>query len=241
MYRRAKLHFKKADPVLYKVALLHNIADIRRSRDVFRDIVRAIVNQQLSGKAAETIFGRLEEKVKAKTKNKTSRAAKSPSVITAASIAALSMPALRSCGLSNAKAATIKALAHAVLGRTSHTPGTPAETAHKLDLAIIHTYPDETVIKLLTSIKGIGPWTAEMILMSSLGRTDIFSYGDLGLKKGIMHLYGLRKLPSDRLMDKLSRAWSPYRTYAAKVLWRVADRNKKGREIKKRKSKIKNK
>ena len=195
MYSRAKLHFKKADPLLYEAARLHDIADIRRSRDVFRDIVRAIVNQQLSGKAAETIFCRLEEKVS----------------ITPVSIADISVPALRSCGLSEVKAKTIKALARAILKNT------------QLDLAVIHTYPDDKVIELLTSIKGIGPWTAEMILMSSLGRTDIFSKGDLGLKKGIMHLYGLPKLPSDRLMDKLSRAWSPYRTYAARVLWRVAD------------------
>jgi DNA-3-methyladenine glycosylase II len=207
MYHRAKLHFKKADPILYEATRLHDIADIRRSKNVFRDIVHAIINQQLSGKAAETIFGRLEEKVKAKTKAQAGRTA-----ITPASIAALSIPALRSCGLSNAKAATIKALARAVLRKDA-----------QLDLASIHTYPDDKVIELLTSIKGIGPWTAEMILMFSLGRTDIFSKGDLGLKKGIMHLYGLSKLPSDRVMDKLSRAWSPYRTYAARVLWRVAD------------------
>jgi 3-methyladenine DNA glycosylase/8-oxoguanine DNA glycosylase len=223
MYHRAKLHFKKADPILYQAARLHHIADICRSRNVFRDIVQTIVNQQLSGKAAETIFGRLEAKVKARAGHAS---------ITAASIAVLSIPTLRACGLSNAKATTIKALACAVLGRTPGTPRKSAEAAHKLDLAIIHTHPDDKVIELLTSIKGIGPWTAEMILMSSLGRTDIFSYGDLGLKKGIMHLYDLSKLPSDRLMEKLARAWSPYRTYAAKVLWRVADGKKVKRKEK---------
>jgi 3-methyladenine DNA glycosylase/8-oxoguanine DNA glycosylase len=215
MYHHAKLHFKKVDPILYEAAQLHDIADIRRSRDVFRDIVHAIVNQQLSGKAAETIFRRLEEKVKVKT------------AITPAGIATLSIPALRACGLSNAKARTIKALARAVLHKdTIKDAKKNAKQNKKLDLATIHTHPDEKVIELLTSIKGIGPWTAEMILMSSLGRTDIFSKGDLGLKKGIMHLYGLSELPSDRLMDKLSRAWSPYRTYAARVLWRVADGRK---------------
>ena len=101
-----------------------------------------------------------------------------------------------------------------------------AKAADKLDLAKIHLHKDEKIIELLTSVKGIGPWTAEMILMSSLGREDIFSKGDLGLRKGIMRLYGLRKMPSDKLMDKLAKAWSPYRTYAAKVLWRVADKGK---------------
>jgi DNA-3-methyladenine glycosylase II len=65
-----------------------------------------------------------------------------------------------------------------------------------------------------------------MILMFSLGRQDIFSKGDLGLRKGIKYLYKLKKLPSDRFIDRLAKTWSPYRTYAARVLWRVADGEK---------------
>ena len=78
----------------------------------------------------------------------------------------------------------------------------------------------------LTQVKGVGPWTAQMLLMFSLARADIFSKGDLGLRKGIMFLYGLKKMPSDRKMDSLTAPWSPYRTYAARVLWRVADKAK---------------
>lgn len=197
MYHKAKLHFKKADPILYKAAKLHAIANVTRSRDVFGDIVHAIVNQQLSGKAAGTIFGRL-------------KIAAGKGGVTPKAIAKLGMPVLRKCGLSGAKAATIKGLARAVVRK-------------EIDLVSIHEHADEKVIEVLTSQKGIGPWTAEMILMFSLGRTDIFSKGDLGLRKGIMRLYGLKKMPSDRFMDKLSLAWSPWRTYAARVLWRVAD------------------
>jgi DNA-3-methyladenine glycosylase II len=200
MYHLAKSHFKKADPILYKAALLHDIADVKPSADVFGDLVHAIVNQQLSGKAADTIYGRLEAKC--------GRAG-----VTPRAILKLSMPALRACGLSGAKAKTLKGLARAV-------------TEKKLDLATIHVHPDLKVMELLTSVKGIGPWTAEMILMFSLGRTDTFSKGDLGLRKGIMRLYGLKKMPSNRLMNKLAKAWSPYRTYAARVLWRVADGGK---------------
>ncbi len=128
-------------------------------------------------------------------------------------ILALSETELRACGLSQAKASTIRGVAEAIV-------------AGKMNMKTLHLLPDEDVIALLRSIKGIGPWTAEMILMFSLGRTDIFSKGDLGLRKGIMKLYGLKKLPSDRKMDELARAWSPYRTYAARVLWRVADEGK---------------
>jgi DNA-3-methyladenine glycosylase II len=205
MYRRAKLHFKKIDPILYRAARLHAIADIKRSRDVFGDITHAIVNQQLSGKAADTIYGRFE-------------ALCGRSGVTPRRITALSLSSLRKCGLSGAKAATIRGLARAVV-------------RDEIDLTSIHTLPDQKVIELLTSVKGIGPWTAEMILMHSLGRADIFSKGDLGLRKGIMRLYGLKKMPSDRLMEKLAKTWSPWRTYAARVLWRVADEGKKGRPL----------
>jgi DNA-3-methyladenine glycosylase II len=204
MYHRAKLHFKKADPILYSAAKLNKITNIRRSSDVFGDIVHAIVNQQLSGKAADTIYGRLEALVGGKKKL---------SSITPKAIAALKVSAMRKCGLSAAKVKTVKGLAKSVV-------------RGEIDLVSIHKHPDDKVMELLTSIKGIGPWTAEMILMFSLGRTDIFSKGDLGLRKGIMRLYGLKKMPSDRLMNKLAKTWSPYRTYAARVIWRVADGEK---------------
>jgi len=218
MYRRAKAHFKKADPVLYRAARLHAIADIKLSRDVFGDLVHAIVNQQLSGKAADTIYGRLEEKCKTqKSKHKIEGergwGKGRLGAITPRSVLKLPVSAMRKCGLSAAKAETIKGLAKAVLNK-------------EIDLVEIHKHDDSKVMELLTSVKGIGPWTAEMILMFSLGRQDIFSKGDLGLRKGIMHLYKLKKMPSDRFMDKLAKRWSPYRTYAARVLWRVADEEK---------------
>jgi DNA-3-methyladenine glycosylase II len=200
MYHLAKSHFKKADPILYKAALLHAVEDVVRSPDVFGDLVHAIINQQLSGKAADTIQGRLEAK--------TGKAG-----ITPKSILKLSPAAMRSAGLSTAKVTAIRNVAQAV-------------NAEKLDLKNIHIENDDKVIEVLTSIKGIGPWTAEMILMFSLGRTDIFSKGDLGLRKGIMHLYGLKKMPTDKQMDRLAKSWAPYRTYAARVLWRVADGEK---------------
>jgi DNA-3-methyladenine glycosylase II len=197
MYKKAQEHFKKADAKLHKASLDFKIGDIRRSKDVFRDIVRAIAGQQLSGKAAETIFGRLVTLV-------------GKGGVTPKTVLAQSDADLRACGLSGAKARAIRSLAESV-------------AAGKFDPELIHTHEDAEVIAKLTSVKGIGPWTAEMILMFSLGRRDVFSKGDLGLRKGVMHLYGLRKMPTDAFLDKVSKAWSPYRTYAARVLWRVAD------------------
>lgn len=200
MYHKAKLHFKTADPILYKAALLHAIEDVVKSPDVFGDLVHAITNQQLSGKAAATIYGRVKEKC-------------GKGGITPKNILKLTGVQLRTCGLSEAKVRAVKNVAEAVRDK-------------KLDLKNIHLEEDGKVIETLTSVKGIGPWTAEMILMFSLGRVDIFSKGDLGLRKGIMHLYGLKKMPTDKQMDTLAKMWAPYRTYAARVLWRVADGKK---------------
>lgn len=197
MYAKAKLHFKTADPILFAAAERHAISNIRRSNTVFRDIARAVAGQQLSGRAAQTIFGRVEEMVGRDN-------------FTPEGILEFTVEELRSCGLSGAKASTILALSQAVADG-------------KFDPEVLHELSDEEIITALRSIKGIGPWTAEMILMFSLGRTDIFSKGDLGLRKGIMRLYGLKQMPSDRKMDQLAKAWSPYRTYAARILWRVAD------------------
>lgn len=201
MYHLAQKHFKQTDALLYRASVLHSVSDVERSKNVFEDVVRAIVNQQLSGKAAETIFGRLETLLGKKKFN-------------ASNVLGFKHAELRACGLSKAKAQTIHGLAQAVVKK-------------EIDLVTLHTLSDGEVVANLTSIKGIGPWTAEMILMFSLGRIDIFSPGDLGLRKGIMHLYGLKRLPSDAQMKKLTKKWSPYRTYASRVLWRIADAKKK--------------
>lgn len=200
MYKKAQAHFKKSDPILHAASLPHEIDNIEVSDNLFKDIIRAIAGQQLSGKAADTIFGRLETLLGKKDFN-------------AQNIATLNDISLRECGFSNTKIKAIKNLAATV-------------TAAHIDLDNIHTLEDIKVIETLTQVKGIGPWTAEMILMFSLGREDIFSAGDLGLKKGIMYTYNLRTLPSEKKILQLSKKWQPYRTYAARILWRVADEKK---------------
>lgn len=200
MYSHALAHFKKNDPLLHAAASGFEVADIAPAGDLFRDIAWTIIGQQLSGKAADTIFERF--------------AALFPGgKVVPEHISKLTDVNLRSCGLSGAKARAIRDLSAKVL-------------SEELDLAQLPSLPDVDVIIELTKVKGIGPWTAEMILMFSLGRTDIFSMGDLALKKEIMNLYGWKKLPSQKKIDAILAKWSPYRTYAAKILWKIADKKK---------------
>jgi len=201
MYHRAKKHFKRADPHLYEAALGIDIEEITPSKDLFRDIVWTIVGQQLSARAADAIFARVLTLFPGRR-------------VTSVRVMKISDEAMRAAGLSMAKVRAIKAFALAVERK-------------ELTLLKLATSTDEEVIVELTKVKGIGPWTAEMVLMFSLARPDIFSRGDLGLRKGMMELYGLRKLPSDRRFQKLLDAWSPYRTYAARILWKISDQKTK--------------
>lgn len=200
MYKKAQLHWKKKDPAFYKMSLMHDIKDIEVSKNLFRDICSSIIGQQLSGKAAETIFSRFKILFPKGT-------------ISPTHIIKISDSDMRKAGLSGAKTRAIRDLSEKVISK-------------QLDLINLPTLPDTEVIEKLITVKGIGPWTAEMILMFSLGRTDIFSIGDLVLKKELMKWHGWKKLPSERKIAKAISPWSPYKTYAAKVLWRIADERK---------------
>lgn len=200
MYTKAKLHFKKNDPVLYKASLEFEIGDIKRSDDLFRDIVWTIIGQQLSGKAADTIFERFVKLLP-------------HGLVIPKRILRLSDIEMRGSGLSGAKMRAIRNLSEKAI-------------SCEVDLKNIHSLSDEQVLEELTKVKGIGPWTAEMILMFSLGRTDVFSMGDLVLRKEIMNLHGWKKLPSEKKLAAVLNRWSPYRTYAAKILWKIADAKK---------------
>lgn len=196
MYRKAVLHFKKADPVLHKAAIQFEIPDTKPSEDVFRDIIWTIIGQQLSGKAADTIFARFRALVRGP--------------LTPSKVLALAGADIRASGISGAKMRAIRNVAEQVVKKN-------------LNLKNFAVMSDEEVRTALTEIKGIGPWTAEMILMFSLGRADVFSKGDLGLRKGMVALYKLRAFPSEQKLADITGAWSPYRTYAARVLWKIAD------------------
>ena len=191
-------HFKKHDKIMYAAAQKTGLKVIERkdSTQHFSSLCQAIISQQLSWKAADSIFTKFKNLFPRKT-------------ITAKHTLTLPLKKLQSCGLSLSKANYIKDLAEHVENKSL-----PLNNLHKLS--------DEEVINLLTQVKGIGPWTAEMFLMFSLGREDVFSHGDLGLRNSLKKLYNLDS--DDKVeMQKIAEKWSPYRTYAARVLWDLYD------------------
>jgi DNA-3-methyladenine glycosylase II len=116
----------------------------------------------------------------------------------------------RDAGMSWSKIRYMKDLAQHVLDK-------------KLDLLTLHTHSNEEIIRLLTQVKGIGPWTAEMFLMFTLGRPDVFSLGDLGLKRGIQKIYAVESDLSRQELLSYAQKWAPYRTFASRVLWKSLD------------------
>jgi len=164
----------------------------------FRSLVVAIVNQQLSGKAADTIFKRFVALFPR---------GKFP---TPQQVVAMPPARMRKCGLSKMKVSFLKDLARKVLDGT-------------VDFRKMKKWTDEEVIEHLVRVKGIGRWTAEMFLMFSLDRPDVFSYGDLGLRNAIQRAYGLRRHPTPKQAAKLAAAWSPHRTLASRYLWASLD------------------
>ena len=167
-----------------------------RGHDPFAGLVRVILSQQLSGKAADTIFGR----VVALTGGL--------DAMTPTALRAVEVTALRGAGVSGPKARYLHDLADRALDG-------------RLDLHALDGCPDDEVITTITSVKGLGRWSADMFLMFRLNRPDIFPVGDLGIVKGMQKLYGMRRPPSPRTMMRRAEFWRPYRSVAAWYLWRI--------------------
>jgi DNA-3-methyladenine glycosylase II len=197
-YAKARRALMRRDPVLgatIKSIGPCGMAD-RQRKDHLSALVGSIVSQQLSTKAAATIFGRFT--------------ALFPDnhISDAAAIAAFDDATLRGVGLSGQKVSYLRDLsARIVDGR--------------LDLDALETLPDEQVIERLTAVKGFGRWTAEMFLMFRLHRPDILPVGDLGIQNAIQRLYKLRKRPDPKRMMKIGEAWKPYRSVASWYLWQT--------------------
>jgi DNA-3-methyladenine glycosylase II len=194
--RKAVNHLKKCDPVLR--AIIERVGPCRMEFGVpeFCSLAEAIVYQQLNGKAAVTIFNRF--------------AALAGAPLTPEGILKLSDEQLRSVGLSKQKSAYLKDLA--------------AKTAAGLlDFSRLHELTDEDVIQHLTQVKGVGVWTAHMFLMFSLRRPNVLPTGDYGVQVAIRKHYKKRKLPKPKDMEKIAKAWAPYRSVACWYLWRSLD------------------
>lgn len=163
----------------------------------FEAVGRSIVYQQLSGKAAATIYGRVEALCEGQG-------------LQPARVLALRDEALREAGLSRQKLTYLKDLAARV-----QSGEVPIDALHELG--------DDDVIAHLTRVKGVGRWTAQMFLMFRLGRPDVLPELDLGIQKAVQRAYRLRKLPTPDRLRKIGAPWAPYRSVACWYLWRSID------------------
>jgi len=190
-------HLKANDPVMG--ALIESLGEysIEFREPTFETLVRSIVFQQLSGKVARVIYGRLA-------------GALPEGRVTPEGILKLRPDRMRRLGLSRQKIAYIRDLA-----RQTVKGSVVFESLPELE--------DEQVVERLTAVKGIGLWTAQMFLIFALRRNNVLPSGDLGVRSAIRRVYGLAELPKPRDIEEMARGWHPYCTVAAWYLWRSLD------------------
>lgn len=198
--RKALAHLSAADPVLAKLideVGPKGLGDARDGRpsDHYGALIRAIVGQQLSTKAARSIFARLTERFDGRTPTPEEVLADDPEELRAAA------------GLSRPKVGYLRSLAEHVL-------------SGELELERLDELEDELVIAELVAVKGLGVWTAHMFLMFHLERPDVLPVGDLGIRRAMELAYGLAALPEPAEMEAIAEPWRPHRTLACRFLWR---------------------
>lgn len=203
--RAALKHLRTSDAKL--AALIERIGpfrmEVNETHDLFLALARAIVYQQLHGKAAATILQRVVDLF--------------PDTVhgfTARDIQDCADDKLRGAGLSRNKLLALRDLANKTLDGTLPM----LDELHKLD--------DEIIIEKLTSVRGIGRWTVEMLLMFRLGRADVLPVDDFGVRKGYMLAFNKRKMPTPKQLKAYGARWAPYRSVASWYLWRAADESK---------------
>ena len=192
---RAKRHLCERDPLLGQYITERGNIERAMKPDLFVSLTESIISQQISGKAAESISGRLLVQA---------------GEITPARIVSLPEDLMRQCGISQRKISYIKAAAHAIM-------------SGELVPDALRTMDDESVIRQLVQLPGIGRWSAEMTLIFTLGREDVLSYGDFGIRRGIMRLHQLEALSKADFMH-FRELYSPYGTIASFYLWEIAAR-----------------
>jgi DNA-3-methyladenine glycosylase II len=201
--QKARRHLRAADPVMKEVIDAVGPFTLRLERDRFGMLVRSIISQQISTSAARSIRRRLQELA--------------PDM-KAATLSHFTVDQLRSVGLSPQKASYIADLARKVNDGT-------------VDLRQIGRLLDERVVEQLTLVRGIGRWTAQMFLIFSLGRLDVFPHEDLGVRVAIRDRYGLADLPDKQQAIAIAEPWRPYASVASWYCWRTLDLKRKTQTV----------
>ena len=201
MTPEAHAHLSQRCKVMRRLIRTHGPCALapEMKRSPFESLVRAVAHQQLNGTAAETILGRFRALFPRK---------RFPS---AAQLAEVTDDALRACGFSRAKVAAIRDIAAKTLDGT-----VPTSRA-------IRAMPDEEIIARLVTVRGVGRWTVEMLLIFKLGRPDVLPVDDFGVRNGYRIAFGLAEMPTPKELLALGERWRPHATTAAWYLWRAAD------------------
>jgi DNA-3-methyladenine glycosylase II len=197
LVRQGVRHLRQHDPVLRPVIDQVGPFALKLQGARFPMLVRSILSQQISGKAARSIELRLRDRLR-------------PRRITPESILALSPEELRTVGVSPQKARSL----HDLAGRVA---------AGEVRLSRLARLTDDEVIAELVQVRGIGVWTAQMFLMFSLGRPDVFPHADFGIRSALQRLHGLAELPDRETAHQLATPWRPYATLASWYCWRSLD------------------
>lgn len=197
--KNASDHLSENDPHLTKLVAKYGQPTIAPHTNYYEELVSSIISQQLSVKAAATIWQRFISLYNNQTP-------------TPEQILDTDIETIRSVGASYAKANYIQDLALHIV-------------ENKLDLAHIATLPNDTVIEQLVAIKGIGEWSAHMFMIFSLGRLDVLPWGDLGVRKSMQHIYAMPTLPTKQEMVAIAHkySWHPYESIAVWYLWKSLD------------------
>lgn len=202
----ARAHLRRSDARL--APWMDRIGDIPVPRperfSLVQALARSIIYQQLNGKAAQTIFGRMQQAVGGS--------------VTAKALQQVDAEQLRAAGVSGAKARALKDLADHALARRLPSAAALAEM------------PDDEAIERLTIVRGIGPWTVQMLLMFRLGRVDVLPLSDYGVRAGARLVHELDEMPNHIQLAELGEAWRPYRSLASLYLWRVVDNAKENKD-----------
>jgi DNA-3-methyladenine glycosylase II len=200
-------HLRRVDPVMAQLIRRAGpyLVKPERGTGAYEALVQAVAHQQLTGKAARTILGRLYALYGTAGCPEAARLAETPD------------DALRGCGFSRAKSAALKDIAARALDGTI-----PPRR-------VLARMRDDAIIERLVEARGVGRWTVEMFLMFTLGRPDVLPVDDYGIRLGYKIAYGKRTLPKPKILAKFGELWAPYRTTASWYLWRAVDLERKAR------------
>lgn len=186
-------YLKKKDKKLGAAIEKIGIIERKITPDPFEALVSSIVSQQISSKAAETVWNRFTNVI---------------GVVTPENIEKVSLEEIQGCGMSLRKVGYIKGIAEAAI-------------SGEVNFGELNNLADEEIVKKLSALKGVGVWTAEMLLIFSLRRPDVVSYGDLAIRRGMMNLYGHKELSKERF-ERYRKRYSPYGSVASLYLWALS-------------------